>query len=119
MVDAAKYAAYQESLGFLTDPSAKLSFLQFLELVQPSREQIESIEEYYLSASTYRDFFKSIPKQQQCMCLFGWINRFIEHYLTWPKGWMIDARIMPRIQNGGSRRTRRKHVYNYQHMSNF
>lgn len=119
MVNAAKYATYQESLGFLTDPSAKLPFLQFLELAQPSGEQIAYMEKYYGSTSTYRDFFKSIPKQQQCMCLFGWINRFIEHYVIWHKEWMIDVRNMPRIQRGGSRRTRRKHVYNYQHMSNF
>jgi len=121
MIDATKYAMYQESLGFLTDSSAKLPFLQFLELVQPSSEQIIYMEEYYLSTSTYRDFFERIPKHQRCMCLFGWINRFMEHYLKWHKEWMIDARNMSSIQSGGSRRTRRnhRHVFNYEKPSNF
>ena len=125
MSDETKYARYRNSLSFLTDPSTKVDFRRFLELVQPTNEQILYLEQKYNSASTYREFFNSIPRSQRCDQLFGWINPFMRYYLAdvfSEKGWVIDARLI-NTQRGGSTRKRNRAsqmiVYNYSETSHF
>ena len=128
MVDDAKYTIYKESLGFLTDPEKKLPFKRFLEIAQPSLEQIEILEPIYSTSLTYRDVFNSIPYDIRCDILYPWLPSFMKQYIgkTFSeKDWKIDANDMderiPRRTRGGGRkkqhnRTRKVlyRIYNYE-----
>ena len=113
MIDPIRYSEYKKSLDFLTDPSVKLPFERFLEIAQPSLEQIAMIEPIYNSnnISTYRQFFQGIPSIQRCDTLYLWLPSFMKHYIghTFSEyGWKIDINDMEPRTRGGSRNTRKK-----------
>lgn len=124
MMDAEKYRRYRQSLAFLTDPSKKPPFLEFLQIIS-SIENIELLEKYYSKATTYREFFENIPKVRRCDVLYPWLNTFMKHYIGSAfddKGWYIDATIMDSeaTQVGGCISSRLKYrIFSYKKMSNF
>jgi len=133
MIDDAKYTAYKESLTFLTNPEKKLPFKQFLEIAQPSLDQIAILEPIYNTSDTYRQLFESIPERIRCDTMYMWLPSFMKHYIGTTfseKGWKIDVNNMnermPRRRRGGSRKKRvnrsRKvlyRIYNFQESHNF
>ena len=129
MVDDNKYRKYKESLGFLTDPARKVTFMQFLEIIGISLEsesQVKSLETYYKKGTTYRDFFEAVEKKNRCAVLYGWLNTFMEHYIgaTFSdKGWFIDVETMDQgeSQQGGGTTSRimKYRIFSHKKMSNF
>lgn len=97
MINKRRYADYRSRVEFLTDKQAKGSFLQFLQIAQPPLHQVDSLEEYYKEAETYREFFKNIPRSTRSRILFPWLNNFMSHYIGdiyTMYGWEIDIRNM-------------------------
>lgn len=74
-----KYRAAVEKM--LYDPSSKLSYIQFLQLIQPSEKIAKELESYYMTAITYTDFFQSLPKSRRCHLVRDWISSFMDYYL--------------------------------------
>lgn len=107
MIDTEKYKKYKKSLSFLEDPSKKVAFIEFLQIIGIT-DSIKDLESIYVKASTYREFFNNIPKTKRCDLLFGWLNTFMNYYIgsTFDdKGWYIDIRNMDKTKNiivGGS-----------------
>jgi hypothetical protein len=99
MRDSERYTAYQKSLSFLTDPTQKLPFIQFIEIIggfisSSSTEFITELETYYMPATTYREFFQNIPSIKRIYILYGWIDIFIEYYIGkiyTTKDWYINV----------------------------
>lgn len=120
MIDSEKYKKYRKSLEFLEDPSQKVSFIQFLQIIG---EPLEFLEKYY-KGSTYRDFFENIPKTRRCELLSGWLNTFMNHYIgsTFDdKGWFINVNTMDITEGGGicSLSNNMKYrIFSYRKMSN-
>lgn len=113
--DAEQYRRYRERIQTLTDPSSKVDFIQFLQLASPPQDQFEYLDKKYHQATTYREFFQSIPKEDRCSILYPWISTFMNNILgsTFTNyGWIIDVTKMPTHQ-GGKRRggTRKKSNY--------
>lgn len=112
--DATQYSAYRARIQSLTNPEDKVDFIQFLQMAQPPEDQIEYLEPKYKKATTYREFFQSIPKEDRCPILYPWITPFMNKILggTFTNhGWIIDVTKM-NIQQGGKRRgTRKKSTY--------
>jgi hypothetical protein len=121
MIDEDRFTKYRNAVSFLTDPTVMLPFATFLQITQPSADQIRLLEEPYVSSRTYREFFNSIPREKRCIALFSWINTFMQQVGAVghiEKGWYIDAHL---LQKGGARKKtmKRLHVYNYSEVSNF
>lgn len=98
MRDSERYTAYQKSLSFLTDPTQKVPFIQFVEIIggyiSSSTEFITVLATYYMPATTYREFFQNIPSIKRIYTLYGWIDIFIEHYIGkiyTNKDWYINV----------------------------
>ena len=132
MIDDEAYTKYKKSLEFLTDPKAKLPFERFLEISQPSLEQIAILEPIYSRSATYRQMFEEIPDAIRCDTLYMWISSFMKHYIGHTfseKGWKIDINDMePRKQRGqrGGKKTRKQNssniqyrIYNFKETHNF
>jgi hypothetical protein len=130
MRDKTKYTKYREKVKFLEDKTVKESFERFLEIAQPPVEQIEKLEKYYKSATTYRQFFKNIPFEERCMMLLPWLENFMMYYLRdvySDLGWEININEMDKKKGGHKNKTRRlKRLYpksykmiNYVHYSTF
>jgi hypothetical protein len=104
MNDKVKYAKYRDRLEFLTNPNKKLPFIKFLEIAQPSNNNIKYLEQKYNTTKAYRDFFESIPKSKRCTILYSWLSSFMEYYLkdVYSHNWEIDINEMRQI-TGGSR----------------
>lgn len=132
MIDDEAYNNYKKSLEFLRDPKAKLSFERFLEIAQPSSEQIAILEPIYVRTITYRQMFEEIPEAIRCDTLYMWISSFMKHYIGHifsEKGWKIDVTDMePRKQSrqrGGVSSTRKQRskvlyrIYNFKETHNF
>lgn len=137
MIHNEAYNNYKKSLEFLTDPKAKLPFEGFLEITQPSSEQIAILEPIYARTATYRQMFEEIPEAIRCDTLYMWISSFMKHYIGHTfseKGWKIDVTDMePRKQSrrrGGMRTkvlmssTRKNNkllyrIYNFEETHNF
>jgi hypothetical protein len=114
MEDDEKYKKYKEKLVFLVEPSYKVSFIDFVSIIQQGdSELISYIKEIYEVSDTYRDFFNNIPKAKRCDILYPWLNTFIEYYIDDvydEKGWIIDIRTMNAtrsLQGGYTRRKKR------------
>ena len=113
MSNTEKYAEYKERLSFLTDPLAKLPFIEFLHSIaisMDSVEQISYLEPLYISTNTYRDFLKAIPKDKRCDILAPWLHTFMKHYIGdvfSHTGWQIDVRTMD-FKSGGKRKEKRR-----------
>lgn len=122
MIDPEKYRIYKNSLQFLTNPSQKPSFTDFLQIIGFSLESIDKIdvlETYYINASTYRDFFENIPKSKRCELIHEWLSIFMDHYIGSTfcvKGWCIDVNNMPEHHECDSLDYR---IFSYKKMSNF
>jgi hypothetical protein len=106
--DKNKHDIYKATIkNLLYSEEMKTTFIQFLEIAQPSVEIIEELEQFYNKTITFGDFFQMIPKQDRCRLVRDWIHIFMSHYL---KGffenteWIIE---MPISMNGGHRRTRK------------
>lgn len=93
MTNSSKYTKYKKSLEFLTDPTAKLDFIKFLEITKPNETDYKYLESVYNKSKTYREFFEAMPKTKRCDILFNWLTSFMEYYLKniySPKDWEID-----------------------------
>lgn len=96
MKDKEAYEKYRNSLEFLTskEEKSKISFINFLEIIQLNIDHIEYLKEKYEKTETFRDFFKSIPRDDRCKYLQHWITPFMENYLKdifINKGWEINV----------------------------
>lgn len=111
MTDNVRYANYRKSLKFLTDPTAKLDFISFLQIVQPPSEQCEYLEYRYKTTTTYRKFFDTLPIETRCDTLRPWLKTFMEYYLgnTYSSyNWEINV-TSPKITGGNKlKKTRRQ-----------
>jgi hypothetical protein len=113
------YLNYRNNLGFLTSKEikSKLEFIHFLELIKAPLEHIEYLKEKYEKTETFRDFFKSIPKDDRCKYLQHWITPFMENYLKkyfFNKGWEIDVLDMESNKPAkvGGKYTRKRNIKN-------
>ena len=103
------YSKYRERVSFLHDPDIKVSFERFIEIARPPTRFFDSLETYYKSAKTYRDFFKNIPYEERCLLLLPWLENFIMYYLQGVynnMGWEINVLDMNN-KKGGSNKTRK------------
>ena len=129
MINLEKYRKYKNSLKFLTDPSQKPAFTEFLKIIRGSLEttdNLDILEGYYNRASTYREFFENIPKTKRCDILYEWLTTFMKYYIgsTFSdKEWYIDVNNMNNlneVQSGGSlSRSVKYRIFSYKKMSNF
>jgi len=100
MVNKEKYIRYRKSIEFLKEPSKKVGFIDFLQIIGQSLDsldKIEYLEKLYNKTETYRDFFEAIPKKKRCEILYGWLNTFMNHYIGSvfsDRGWYIDVNHM-------------------------
>lgn len=122
MINQTKYKKYKKSLEFLT--KEKPSFNTFLQIIKgsiDSVEKIEALENYYSGATTYKEFFQAIPRNNRCDLLYGWLNTFINHYIVFDdKGWFIDVNDMDTTVQTGGAFTRKKHkIFSYKKISSF
>jgi hypothetical protein len=125
MVNASKYAKYRESLRFLTDPSKKLDFPSFLEIIGyalDSTDKISYIEKCYEKATTYREFFENIPRSKRCEILAGWLNSFMKYYIGSTfndKGWYINIYTMDDVTQecGSLSRTKQYRIFSHTPMT--
>lgn len=113
------YLNYRNNLGFLTskENKSKLQFMQFLELIKAPLEHIEYLKEKYEKTETFRDFFKSISRDDRCKYLQHWITPFMENYLKkyfFNKGWEIDVLDMEsnKPTKVGGKYTRKRNIKN-------
>lgn len=126
MIDKAKYKIYKEKLKFLTDPSEKVSFKRFTEIIGSNFDSADSVlylEKLYNNANTYRGFFESIPKSKRCDILYPWLNSFMEHYLDSiysHTGWFINIHKMdsPKQVGGSLKKGPHYRIYSYRKTQN-
>jgi hypothetical protein len=100
--DPDRQKKYREKIQFLYNPEEKLNFLRFLEVASPPIEQTDYLKDKYISASTYHEFFNSIPKNDRCLILRPWLRSFMWHYLDnifSYNTWVIDIHNMNRNQH--------------------
>jgi hypothetical protein len=115
MEDKEAYKKYRNSLGFLTskEEKDKLKALDFLQSIQCPVEHVEYLKEKYEKTETFRDFFKSIPRDDRCKYLQHWITSFMEKYLKKifiNEDWEIDVLDMESKRNTkvGGKYTRKR-----------
>jgi hypothetical protein len=109
MRDSIAYNKYREALHFLKKPSAKVEFIEFLQIAQAPKEQYIYLESIYKTARTYREFFDAIPKEKRCDLLLPWLVEFLNYYLKGifsTDNWEINVTEMNKIK-GGKRKTQR------------
>ena len=105
MLDHATYKRYRDAIQFLEMEDKKPSFVDFLQIAQPPKEQYDYLESIYNSSKTYRDFFNKIPKSKRCEILLPWLVQFLNYYLKGvfsTNGWEINVNTM-NITEGGKR----------------
>ena len=114
------HKAYREKIYKVCyTPKAKMTFDEFISITTPTLEQIDEIKPYYERASTYNQFFTSIPKERRCPLVRRWINTFMSHILEGAfqhTNWIIDITTMdnPHIElRGGGKKTRRQRIKSY------
>jgi hypothetical protein len=96
---------YEHAKQFLDDPTTKIPFEEWKE----NLEFAEELREAYDSSSTYREFFKKIPKGERCRLIGRWLNEFMSIFMgdnISPNDWEIDIPTAIALQSGG--KTRRK-----------
>lgn len=115
------FNAYQEDISIhrgyrvrvkelLNEEQTKPSFNEFLRIAQPPMKHLDELKQLYEAASTYGEFFNSIPKDDRCRLVREWLPTFMEHYL---KGvfknsdWIIDVRKMDEKNKSGMNGDRR------------
>ena len=100
-----KYQTAVEKM--LYDPSSKLPYIKFLQLIKPSENITIELESYYMTTTTYGDFFQSLPKDRRCHLVRDWISIFMEFYLKdnfSNRNWKIQFTKKDDIKSrGGSR----------------
>jgi hypothetical protein len=101
--DPESHTAYREQIEH-TFTGPKMSFEDFIHQSGISSSIIENeIQPYYESASNYRDFFTSIPRDKRCPLVRGWINSFmlrILHNIFYHDEWIIDSTKMDANRGG-------------------
>ena len=110
MSDSIAYNKYREVLYFLKNPSAKVEFIEFLQIAQPPKEQYTYLESIYKASRTYREFFNAIPKGNRCEILLPWLTQFLNYYLKGifsTDNWKIDVTEMNKVKGGEKRKTQR------------
>ncbi len=119
MKDKDLYLKYRNNLGFLTskEEKSKLVALDFLQSIQCPIEHVDYLKEKYEKTETFRDFFKSIPKDDRCKYLQHWITTFMEKHLKnifLNKGWEIDVLDMESNKPAkvGGKYTRKRNIKN-------
>jgi hypothetical protein len=108
MKDINKYNKYRERLEFLTDPSKKVDYIDFLRIARPNSELFPYLEKIYNNSKTYRDFFEAIPKSKRCDILYSWLVTFMEYYLRDVYSnydWVIDVNTMNNISGGSKKKS--------------
>ena len=128
MIDTIKYKNYRKKVKFLTDPTMKPEFSDFLKIIKGSIESIEQIsylEKLYNKSETYRNFFEAIPKSKRCDILFSWLTTFMKYYIGdyfSDKDWFIDVNTMnnpKNIMDGGTYKNMNYRIYSYNNRQNF
>ena len=96
---------YEHAKQFLDDPTKKIPFEEW----KGKLGFAEELREAYDSSSTYREFFKKIPKVDRCRLIGRWLNEFMNIFMgdnISPNDWEIDIPTAIALQAGG--KTRRK-----------
>jgi hypothetical protein len=109
MTDHITYKNYRDKITFLEMEDKKPSFIDFLQIAQPPKEQYEYLESIYNTSKTYRDFFNKIPKSKRCDILLPWLVHFLNHYLKGifsTNGWEINVKTMNSMEGGKTRNKR-------------
>ena len=91
----------------LYDPSSKLPYIKFLQLIKPSENITIELESYYMTTTTYGEFFQSLPKDRRCHLVRDWISIFMEFYLKdnfSNRNWKIQFTKKDDIKSGGGSR---------------
>jgi hypothetical protein len=113
MIDPEKYKIFRQSLQFLTDPTQKPPFADFLKII--GRESLD-LETEYNNSETYREFFEKIPESARYDSIHMWLNTFMEHYIEFNEnGWFIDANEM--AHQGGKPLPEKFRIFSYRKMS--
>ncbi len=120
MVDTAKYNRYRERIRFLTDPTVKVDYVEFLRIAQPPPELYSYLEKIYNKSDTYRSFFESIPKAKRCDILYSWLVSFMEYYLKdvfSTNDWVINILTMNNTIGGANKYNIREYPSKYRLIS--
>lgn len=75
------YNKYKRAVNVLLNSlntKTEMSFFRFLEISNPPMEIIEELEMYYERSITFGRFFKSIPVEDRCRLVGGWIGEFMK-----------------------------------------
>ena len=119
MIDKSKYEKYRNSLEFLKNKEEKnkILALDFLQSINCPVDHVDYLKEKYEKTETFRDFFKSIPRDDRCKYLQHWITPFMENYLKkyfFNKGWEIDILDMESNKPAkvGGKYTRKRNIKN-------
>lgn len=92
MINSENYKRYRKSIENLYKPITT-TYEDFIKENLLNEEQIIGLKEYYEKASSLNDFFKSVPKKDNCRLFFNWLPTCIESILndTFYSGrWCID-----------------------------
>lgn len=108
--DKSKHNQYRENIKtllYLKNEKSNTTFIQFLQIVQPSNDIMDELCKYYNNSTTFGDFFTSIPKMDRCRLVGDWISRFMKYYLKdvfSNTDWIIE---LPVTTRGGNINTRK------------
>jgi len=128
MKDKTKYKLYREKLSFLVNPVVKPTYEKFRSIIGSTIGSVEIdtyLEKIYNKATTYREFFESIPKSKRCDLLYPWLNTFMEHHIRDVydvKDWVINVNTMDikkPIVGGSLKKGKQYRIYSYIQRHNF
>ena len=108
--DESKHIQYREkikNLLYFKEEKSNTTFIQFLQIIQPTNDVIDELLKYYNNSTTFGDFFTSIPKMDRCRLVGDWISRFMKYYLNdvfSNTDWIIE---LPVTMRGGKMNTRK------------
>ncbi len=114
MIDDTQYNEYRTKINdMLNNPDKKpTNFIDFVRITQLTNDIHDELSSIYINTTTYNEFFQSIPKNERCRLVGGWISEFMKYYLGKSFqniGWNIP---LPIVKNsGGSRHNLSKRKY--------
>lgn len=108
--DESKHIQYREkikNLLYFKEEKTNTTFIQFLQIIQPTNDAIDELLKYYNNSTTFGDFFTSIPKMDRCRLVGDWISRFMKYYLNdvfSNTDWIIELPVTTRGENINTRK---------------
>jgi len=107
------YKIYREKVEMFLTNEKMMPFHIFIRIANPSEKIKEELKVFYEKANSYGEFFQSIPYEDRCRLVRGWITSFMEDRLKgifFNNDWIIDITKMDnnenKIQKAGKRKNR-------------